>query len=362
MAIGEITARCPDAQFDLFCARLRPGVPRFEVRGNVTIRRIGFGIPRIDRVLLALTGASRALKLHRKDPYDMVWAVLASYGGLAGANFKKRTGVPFLLTLQEGTDPKLIERKAFILGPYFKEIFRSADALQAISSPLLAWGKRMGFSGDARIVPNGVDAAAFGRNFAADEVSAVRQKWGLAPTDTAVITLSRFVEKNGVADLVSSLSWLPENVHLIACGEGPLASALADRATRLGVSKRVHFQGFISREEIPSFLKAADIFARPSLSEGLGNAFLEAMAARIPVVGTDVGGIADFLKDGTNGFVCRPGDPASVASSVSRILALDPAERERILSAAHGMVHERYTWDIVARQMREIFLSLCPKA
>ena len=102
------------------------------------------------------------------------------------------------------------------------------------------------------------------------------------------------VIKNGVGDVIKALPKLSENIKFVILGEGELKQKLIKLAKDLGVSDRVIFKGFVSHEKIPKYLKACDIFIRPSLSEGMGNSFIEAMACRIPVIATPVGGIVDF--------------------------------------------------------------------
>lgn len=116
------------------------------------------------------------------------------------------------------------------------------------------------------------------------------------------MTASRLVKKNGVKDIVEALVFLPKQYKLVVAGQGKLEKSLKSKVTNLKLEDRVIFVGFISHELLPLYLKASDIFVRPSLSEGLGNSFLEAMAAGIPVVGTPVGGIPDFLTDRETGI------------------------------------------------------------
>jgi glycosyltransferase involved in cell wall biosynthesis len=103
-------------------------------------------------------------------------------------------------------------------------------------------------------------------------------------------------------------------------------------------------------------LKTCDIFIRPSLSEGFGVSFIEAMASQIPVIATPVGGIIDFLEDGKTGYFCRPEDPDSIVEVVQKVIA-DPNQNQ-IVENALKMVKEKYDWDIVASQIREIFDSI----
>ena len=94
-----------------------------------------------------------------------------------------------------------------------------------------------------------------------------------------------------------TLPKLPENVHFIVLGVGPDEVMLKKLVKHERVESRVQFLGQIEHNEMPLYLKACDIFIRPSRSEGMGNSFIEAMAAGLPVIATQEGGIADFLFD-----------------------------------------------------------------
>ncbi|OGZ34361.1 MAG: hypothetical protein A2Y98_01000 [Candidatus Portnoybacteria bacterium RBG_19FT_COMBO_36_7] len=359
IAIGEITNRLPNFEFDLFCARIRKNASKFEKRGNVNIYRLGPGISKIDKFLLASLGHRQALKNHKKEPYSLVWSVMASYGGFAAVRFKKRTGVPFLLTLQEGDPLESIENKVRLGSKYFKNIFSQADALQAISNFLYEWGLRMGFQGKVgKVIPNGVDIANFARQLAQQEISEIRNSFGFGRETLILVTASRLEKKNGIGDVISALKILPEKVCFVICGFGSLEEQTRKQVKELGLEKRVRFMGMVSHENLPRILKSCDIFIRPSLTEGLGNSFLEAMAAGLIVIGTMVGGIPDFLKDGITGFACRPEDPQNIASAVTKIMSLSNPDLVKVRANALDMVKKEYNWDIVSKKMEQIFKQL----
>ena len=134
----------------------------------------------------------------------------------------------------------------------------------------------------------------------------------------------------------------------------------------VGVLERVLFTGHLSHDELPLYLHLSDIFVRPSRSEGMGNVFIEAMAAGLPVIGTPVGGITDFLFDPDRtklgkvtptGLFCDVDDPASIARAAIRLVE-DEALRERIVESGSAMVREKYDWDALARAMHERVLSV----
>ena len=104
------------------------------------------------------------------------------------------------------------------------------------------------------------------------------------------------MKKNGIEDLIESVRYLSGvKCQLLIVGEGEERQKLEVKSKKLGVSDSVTFVGFVQPDELPKYYAIADVFCRPSLSEGLGNSFLEAMAYGVPVVGTKVGRIPDFF-------------------------------------------------------------------
>jgi glycosyltransferase involved in cell wall biosynthesis len=354
-AMGEITKRLPHIQFDLICARLRKGVAKEETIGNIRIHRMGFGIPKLDGIILALFGHRLALRLAKRTHYDLIWSVMASYGAFSAVRVKKALRIPFFLTLQEGDPIEYILHKVRFVRKQFDEIFRAADGLQAISHFLYRWGKDMGFRGEAgEVIPNGVDIANFTKPEDPEEIARLRSEFGFPKDAFILLTSSRLEVKNGVADVVAALAMTDPSVCFVICGTGSLEEGIRVQVRELGLESRVRFMGFVKHDVLPKLLKASDAFIRPSLTEGLGNAFLEGMATRRPVIGTPVGGIPDFLFDGKTGFVCEPKDPESIARAVERIRALSITERERILDEAERMVREIYNWEPIAARMEAL--------
>lgn len=359
LAFGNITKRLPEFEFDLICCKLRKGVKAYEKVGNISIYRMGFGVPKIDGFILALFGHFRAYKLMREHRYDLLWSIMASYGAFAAVRVKKKTGLPLLLTLQEGDSFEHIYRRVRFVRKSFNNIFSSADGIQAISRYLFNWGREMGYKGElGKVVPNGVDIEIFTQEFTADEVDQKRSSFGFSPDALILMTSSRLEKKNGIKDVIEALTLLPTNVCFVVCGSGSLEAEIREQVEKLGLSQRVRFMGFVDPEKLPLIMKASDIFIRPSLSEGLGNAFLEAMAAGIITVGTNAGGIPDFLVDGETGFVVEAENPQSIAATVQKIQKLDSTQKEAINKRAHTLVKEKYNWEIIARDMRQMFDDL----
>ncbi|MEK7160519.1 MAG: glycosyltransferase family 4 protein, partial [Patescibacteria group bacterium] len=313
IAVKEITDRLGDDfafsaqggpafgwEFDLICARIKKDLPKRESVGQINVYRLGWGCF-LDKYYLALFGHRFAAKLHKKNNYDAIWAIMASFGGFAALFFKKENPlVPFLLTLQEGDPPEYIKKRVGIFDNWFAQIFTRADYIQAISNFLAGWAKDMGAKCPIEVVPNGVSISKF--QDIRNNNQKLKDELNIKPDEKVIITVSRLVKKNGVEDLINGFSLLlanghPLNAKLLIIGDGPLKNDLI-RLGRIKLSSNILLLGSIPPDDVPRYLAISDVFIRPSLSEGLGSAFLEAMAAGVPIIGTRVGGIPDFLEDG----------------------------------------------------------------
>lgn len=379
VAIKEITDRIPDTEieFHMVTLRMDSRLPTEERIGNVIVHRIGPSVPNpsiadlkkfplhLSKHLYQFLAAWEAIWLHRKERFDGAWAMMAHSCGIPAGLFKTFCpSVRYLLTLQEGDPPEHIERLAKPVWPLFVRGFTKADYLQPISNFLLAWGRRMGFRGDAEIIPNAVDTARFAKTQMKEDIDAMKESLGKKEGDVFLVTTSRLVHKNAVDDVIRALPLLPENVSFLIYGIGPDEDKLRVLAKQLSVESRARFMGQIGHAQMPVMLAACDIFIRPSRSEGMGNSFVEAMAAGLPVIATQEGGIADFLydearnpKEETTGWAVDADSPEQIAEAVQDIL-LRPEKVVKVRETAREMVLARYDWEQVAKDMRALFARM----
>jgi glycosyltransferase involved in cell wall biosynthesis len=214
----------------------------------------------------------------------------------------------------------------------------------------------MGALGVIEVIPNGVDFGLFKKEYSHPEIESVQKELGLSDQDKVLITTSRLVKKNAVGDIITSLTHLSENIKLLVIGIGPLESELKAQAKDLGLETRIIFAGLKKYEDIPKYLATSDIFIRPSLSEGMGNSFIEAMAAGVPVIATPVGGIPDFLKEGETGLFCEVQNPQSIAEKVQMILD-NPELNADLVKKAQKFIEGKYEWNTVAVDMKDKIFS-----
>ncbi|MBI5134452.1 MAG: glycosyltransferase family 4 protein [Candidatus Taylorbacteria bacterium] len=369
VAVKEITDRIDPEDFEFHMLTMRTGKGSLteERIGNVTVHRVGFSadsgiLLRLNKYLFLVLAPLRASHLHCRRRFDAVWSIMAYVAGFPTLLFKLfHMDVPFVLTLQEGDPIDYMIQKTKPVQKLFRMIFSHADRIQAISRYLAEFARVMGAKSEPVVVPNGVDVEAFTKDVSDAEIDALRREFGVLEQETLMVTASRLVRKNGVWDIIRSLSYLPPETKLLVLGTGELESDLKEKTKELGLESRVIFKGFVPHRELPRYLKASDIFARPSLSEGFGNAFIEAMAAGIPVIATPVGGIVDFLRDKETGLFCEVGSSEDIARK-ALIYMNDRDLRDEIVDNALHMVVDHYDWKGVAKGMQDVLESAISSA
>lgn len=374
VAIKEITDRVSPSEIEFHMVTLRFDSTLKEVEriGNVLVHRIGFTKKEptmadlrkfplhLNKLLFQFDATRKAISLHKENKYDAIWAMMAHSCAVPSVLFKyKYPDVPYILTLQEGDPIDYIKRKMLPVYPLFTKAFKKADVIQAISTFLGRWAKNMGFGGHLEIIPNAVNTGHFSQTYSEEELNSLKEKLGKKKGDIYLITTSRLVTKNAVDDVIKSLVFLPEYVHFVILGIGPDEAKLKELTRSSGVENRVKFLGQVDHKEMPKYLKVSDIFIRPSLSEGMGNSFVEAMAAEIPVIATQEGGIADFLFDPERnngkkptGLAVYPRDPKGIAGAVNKFIQ-NKELTGSIVENAKKLVFEKYDWDLIAKDMKE---------
>jgi glycosyltransferase involved in cell wall biosynthesis len=175
-----------------------------------------------------------------------------------------------------------------------------------------------------------------------------------------VLFVGRLVELKGLAGLIEALARLadrhPDTV-LTVVGDGPDRSRFEALARRRGVADRVRFVGYRPADEVAELLGRVDVFALPSYAEGVPVSLMEAMAAGVPVVATQVGGVSELVEDGVSGHVLRPGDTDQLTDALDRLLS-DPGWRARLGAAGRRRVVADFDSRTEARRLLTLFRSV----
>jgi phosphatidylinositol alpha 1,6-mannosyltransferase len=352
-------------EVEVLCAGA-PGAPPLarEPEGPV-VRRLAYAWPRATERLFYRGGAPEALEaapllwaqaglfsarlLAAAARRAAGWDALVSHwlvpAGVAGALAAR--GRPHVAIAHSG-DVHLLARAGRAGRPLARLFGRPGTHLTFAAASL-----RDGFAAlapdlarAARVEPMGIDTAALryegGR-------AAARAALGLPADAFVVLYLGRLVPIKAVDVLLAAAAALPRTVVLVA-GDGPLRRALATRAPQ-----GARFLGHLGARARARALAAADVLCLPSRvlpsgrSEGSPTVVLEAQAAGLPVVAAATGGVAGLVREGVDGVLVPPGDPAALRAALAR-LAADPGRRAALgaAAAAAGAAHD---WAVVAPRL-----------
>jgi glycosyltransferase involved in cell wall biosynthesis len=209
------------------------------------------------------------------------------------------------------------------------------------------------------VVPNGRDLDAY-RDGSAD---GLRDEFDVPEHAPVVGTVGRLVERKGQFDLLRAWALVREShpdAHLVVVGYGPEREALEALASELGVTASVRFTG--ARDDIPAVLDLLDVFAFPSHWEGHPGALLEAMAAGLPIVASDISGNDELVVDHETGLLVPPRDPPALARGINTLLS--DGERARTLGeAARTEAYDRFTLTAMVDRFERVYDSVTdPKA
>lgn len=374
-AIKEITDRISpdDVEFHLITLRYNSLLPKIEKVGNVLVHRIGLtkinpsfedlGKMPLDlnKPLYQFLAAIKACCLNRKYHYDATWAMMAHSAGVPATIFKlTHHKIKYFLTLQEGDPTDYIEKTMKPLWPLFTRAFTKADKVQAISTFLANWARQRGVPEDKiEIIHNGANPRDLNESVSEQEIAELKKSLNKKSEEIYLVNTARLVHQKANDDVIRALKLLPENIKFLVVGDGPDEQMLKSLTKELNLENRVIFTGRVDRSEVTKYRKVADIFICPSRSEGLGNAFLSAMASKLPVIATQEGGLAEFIFDTqknpnkeATAWAVDKDSPEQIANAVKDIL--DNSEKvKKITETARLMVEKNYNWDMVAKKMQD---------
>jgi glycosyltransferase involved in cell wall biosynthesis len=208
------------------------------------------------------------------------------------------------------------------------------------------------------IVPNAVDPQQFSRGTGFQPVRAMiqrRRSHGLKTRATGepipIGFIGRLDPIKRIPDLLHAVRLLHGKVHLHIFGTGSERSRIESLVRELGLSDAVTMHGAIERPQ--EALQQIDLLVLPSAAEGFGLVLIEAMAAGVPVVATDVAGIRDVVRNGETGLLVPAGSPPDLARAIDRIL-FDNGLRDRLVTEGHKDVARRFSWDVVLPRYRQL--------
>ena len=303
---------------------------------------------RINPRLIARSILPLVRKLHAEAPFDMVDAQFFYPDGPAAAHIAKELRLPFSIKAR-GADIHYWGAKSYA-NRMMRGSANEAAGLLSVCEALAQDMAAIGLPPQKTVIHyTGLDRDLFRplnhtklRERLASELGVDLQ--GDAPI---LATVGALIGRKGQALVIEALRDLP-SARLLLVGKGEDEAALKALATEGGLADRVHFLGLLDHKMLPLVLSAADVMVLPSASEGLANAWVEALACGTPIVITDAGGAREVVTDPAAGTIVER-DAASIASGVRQVLDR-PADRQGTAAMA-----DRFDWRVNGRTLGEYF-------
>jgi glycosyltransferase involved in cell wall biosynthesis len=211
----------------------------------------------------------------------------------------------------------------------------------------------VGHASQYRILRSGIDPSLYGAPPGARE--RLREVIGASPEDVVVGSIANFKPQKGPLDFVEAarLARLRDRrLRFVIAGDGELRPAVERAIARADLGGAVHLLGW--RDDVPELFAAMDIFLLTSLFEGLPRVVLQAMAASVPVVATDTGGVAEIVADGETGLLVPPGNSAAAADAIVA-LAGDAGARRRLAQAARSNLGDEFDIRRLVRDLEDLY-------
>ena len=309
---------------------------------------------RINPTLIARAVLPLARRLHAAGPFDIVDAQFFYPDGPAAARVAAELGLPLSIKARGadihywGSQPRAYQQM-IAAG-------RQAAGLLAVCGPLADDMAAIGLPGEKITLHyTGLDRDRFRPLQHAQLRRRLGRELGIALPDGAPVlaTVGALIPRKGQALVIEALSHLPGDSVLLLVGRGEDEAALRSLARMRGVADRVHFLGSLDHDLVPLVLSAADAMVLPSSSEGLANAWVEALACGTPLVITDAGGAREVVTQPEAGRIVAR-DPLAIADGVRGLLEDPP------LHEATAALAERFSWQANAAALAQYYDKLLP--
>ena len=326
------------------------------VEGGVDVRRPrftllpGVGGP-FNPAMIVRAALALARRLHEREPFDLVDAQFFYPDGPAAAAIARELGLPLSIKAR-GADIQHWGHKSYALKKMLAASHQAAGLLavsEALANDMVAIGMprskiTVHYTGLDRQLFRPMDQDACRRQLASDYNLVLNEG------DRLLVTVGALIPRKGQDFAIRALRDLP-GTQLALVGTGADRADLRELAHRLGLSTRVHFLGNLDHGSLPIVLSAADVMVSPSSSEGLANAWVEALACGTPLVITDAGGARELITAPEAGRIVAR-EISAIADGVREMLAADYA------AAQVARTVQRFSWEANARALASYYSQL----
>jgi glycosyltransferase involved in cell wall biosynthesis len=298
-----------------------------------------------------LSGLWHSLFQVREFKPDVVHVFFGIPDGPLGWALKRVYGLPYLISLR-GADVPSDEVKRFarhyrILRPFVRWLWQDADALVAVSNGLREFAYETTPDVPIDVIPNAIELSVF---------RPPRQRTHDSPV--RLLFVGRFNAFKNVETLLEAISRLNEmgvnNFELQLVGDGERRANLERLTIDKGLTRQVHFLGWVDRKAIVERYRQADMFVTATTWEGMPNTVLEGMACGLPVVATRASGLDELVKEGVNGYLVDINDSSTLANRLAELIE-NPYERHRMGKESRKMAEQEFAWEYITEQYVQIY-------
>tara|TARA_Y100000310_G_scaffold45098_1_gene42061 strand:+ start:1007 stop:2203 length:1197 start_codon:yes stop_codon:yes gene_type:complete len=297
-------------------------------------------------------------KIVKGEKIDLIHAHWIVPQGFIASRIKRMFGIPFVVTAHAGDIFPL-------KNPFFRRLGRKAlqdCAVCTVNSE--ATGKAVSDLYSVKnmsTIPMGVDLEQFSPKLKDNKV-----KKEFDVTGEFLLFVGRIAEKKGLTYLLDAMPAVVKKfpkVKLVVIGDGPLKTRLEAQASAMKLDGHVIFAGKRKNEDLGKYFASADVFVGPSIvtdsgdTEGLGVVFLEAIASGTAVIGGNVGGVPDIIKDGKTGLLVEEKNSKELSKKIVELLG-DKKKREKMVKAGQKHIKDNYDWEKVTKKFEDLFKKI----
>ncbi len=305
-----------------------------------------------------LSALPRLLSYLRQHHIDLVHTQL-EFSNILGNLSAKLLHLPSVCTVHVlppsdvKAKTKLHQRAEFL----FLRLF--CDRIISVSEDARIYHMQMaGFSPQKiQTIYNGIDLTEF-QNHNGRDRAVIRQEFGIPTAAKVLTTVAVLRAPKGIEYMIRAMPGVlarePDTYYLVV-GDGPRREALLKEASKLALNERVIFAGM--RKDVADLLAASDVFVLPTLTEALPTVLAEAMALRLPIVASAVGGIPEMISNGKSGYLVKPGNPAELSDVCLKLLSSSESRRS-MGDEGLKIAHQKFSIETQVDQMRDLYLEL----
>lgn len=346
-----------------------PKIPYEEVMDGIKIHRFRWMEPKNFKALVHFKGLMDNLRLltymfslffnliiiTRKYDIEIIHAHSTIPTGLLGVIVGKIIGKPSFITAHGMDINNFKDKKLF--KPLLRFSLTHCNKAIAVSTDLAKKMEKLGVKEDKIIIINN---AINTKLFKPTKNKSIRIKYGISENEILILFVGYLDTFKGIFNLLDAFNKIKiehkSKIKLMIVGTGPKENEIIKTAAKLDLDQFVIFVGQISNTDIPIYYQNADIFVLPSYTEGLPLSILEAMACKLPIIATNVGGIPEIVKDNFNGFIVPPND-VNILEQKLQILINSPDLRDVFGKKSFNIVKNEFNEDMKIKKLIKLYYS-----